>query len=124
MFTYPIDIGSPDGKRWERIEAAVGAGSAYTVVPEALLQRLGVSPSDEVLAVLPNGHHAIRRIGQAHVRVAGREDVALVVFGTDEEEAVLGDGTLTGLFLGVDPAHRRLVALQVPPDSKEGTTQA
>ena len=122
MFKFPIDIGDAEGRRFERVEAVVGMTSAYTVVPEGVLNQLGIAASDEVICVLPNGRHAIRQMGQVQIRVAGREGAALVVFGTDDGEAVLAEQTLAGLFLAVDPARRRLVPVQTPPDSKEGTT--
>ncbi len=43
-FTYTIDIGDPQGQRFERVEALVDTGASYTTLPASLLQRLGVRP--------------------------------------------------------------------------------
>ncbi len=110
--TYPIDIGDPEGQRFERVEAAVDTGVMFSIVPGSLLQRLGVPVRDEMLTVLPNGHHAIRQLGETQIRIGSRTSRTLVVFGTDDEEVVLGEYALNGAMLAVDPAKRRLVPIE------------
>ena len=48
-------------------------------------------------------------IGQTWVRVNGRSVITLVVFGDEGVEPLLGDYTLEGLRLAVDPVRRRLI---------------
>ncbi len=43
-FRVAIEVGDPQGQRYETLEALVDTGSTYTVLPAALLRRLGIQP--------------------------------------------------------------------------------
>ncbi len=45
-FSVTIEVGDPQGQRYEPVEAIVDTGSSYTMLPAALLQRLGVEPTE------------------------------------------------------------------------------
>ena len=51
-------------------------------------------------------------IGRTWIRVDGRAEVTLVLFGEPGQPAVLGAYTLEGLRLAVDPVARRLVPVR------------
>ena len=108
-FRYPIEIGDPQGQRYERVEALVDTGASYTVVPASLLQRLGVTPHDRIPFILADGRQIERDIGRTWLRVDGKTEVTLVVFSDEGTEPLLGAYALEGLRLGVDPYNRRLV---------------
>ncbi len=50
-----MEVSSPDGSRWETVDALVDTGASYSQVPSSLLQRLGIVPTDTVEAVLADG---------------------------------------------------------------------
>ena len=39
-FQVAIEVGDPDGQRYETVEALVDSGATYTTMPESLLRRL------------------------------------------------------------------------------------
>ena len=108
-FRYPLEIGSPDGGRYERVDALVDTGASYTAVPADILRRLGVTVHDRVPFVLADGRLIERDVGQTWVRIDGKEVITLVVFGDEEAATLLGAYTLEGLRLGVDPFNHRLI---------------
>ena len=108
-FRHRIDVGDPQGARFETVEALVDTGASYSVVPAPLLQRLGVTAHDRVVFFLADGRQIERDVGQTWVRIDGRSVITLVVFGDEGSDALLGAYTLEGLRLGVDPANQTLV---------------
>lgn len=108
-FRVTIQVGDPAGRRYEPLEALADTGATYTVVPASLLGRLGVTAHSRDRFVLADGREVERDIGRTWIRVDGRAEVTLVVFGEPDHPAVLGAYTLEGLRLAVDPVARRLV---------------
>ena len=108
-FRVEIEIGDPAGGRWESIEALVDTGATYTTVPASLLERLGVTPHVRDVFEMADGRRVEHDIGRGWVRVSGRAEVTLVVFGEPGATPLLGAYTLEGLRLAPDPVGRRLV---------------
>jgi len=108
-FRVSIEIGGPAGRHYETVEALVDTGATYTSVPRLLLDRLGVVPHVRDTFVLADGRRVDRDIGRAWVRVNGREELTLVVFGEPDSPSLLGAYTLEGLRLAADPVGRRLI---------------
>jgi clan AA aspartic protease len=110
-FHYAIEVGDPQGTRFERVEALMDTGASYTALPASLLRRLGVTPHDRVLFILADQRQIERDVGQTWVRIDGKSVITLVVFGDEGAEPLVGAYTLEGLRLGVDPLNRRLVPI-------------
>ena len=108
-FRVAIEIGDPQGERYEQVQALVDTGATYTTAPASLLQGLGVEAHDRVTFIMADGRRIEREVGRTWVRVDGKAEVTLVVFGDEGVEALLGAYTLEGLRLGIDPANDRLV---------------
>jgi len=108
-FLVTIEVGDPAGRHYETVEALVDTGATYTTVPAPLLERLGVAPHVRDTFILADGRRVDRDIGRAWVRVDGRAELTLVVFGDPETPSLLGAYTLKGLRLAADPVGRRLI---------------
>ncbi|MBI4312503.1 MAG: aspartyl protease family protein [Chloroflexi bacterium] len=108
-FRHPIEIGDPQGQRFERVEVLVDTGASYSVAPVSLLRRLGVTPHDRVTFILANGRRVERDLGRTWVRIDGKSVITLVVFGDEGTDPLLGAYTLEGVRLGVGPYNQRLV---------------
>lgn len=108
-FSYLIGIGTPDGSRYEEIQALVDTGSSYTVVPTSLLSRLGVSRAEKRPFRLADDRIVEKDIGYTQVRIDARSVVTIVVFGDERPEPLLGAYALEGLGLAVDPLGKRLI---------------
>ena len=108
-FRVTIQIGDPQGQRYESLEALVDTGATYTVAPASLLRNLGVVPHARALFELADGRQREMEIGRAWIRVDGMTELTLVVFGDEGRMSLLGAYTLEGLRLAPDPVARRLV---------------
>jgi aspartyl protease family protein len=108
-FYVEVEIGDPDGRRYDRVEALVDTGATYTSVPRPLLDELGVVAHERALFVLADGRYVEREVGRAWVRVGDRAEITLVVFADAGSAPLLGAYALEGLRLAADPVGRRLV---------------
>jgi carbon-monoxide dehydrogenase small subunit len=107
-FQVDVEIGDPQGERWEPLRVFVDTGSAYTVVPKQLLARLGVTAFRHDRFRLANGQMFDQEVGQTWIRIGDRSAVRLVAFGDTDDQPLLGADTLEGLLLVVDPISKRL----------------
>lgn len=108
-FRVAIEIGDPQGQRWETIEALVDTGASYTWVPVSLLERLGITPAFRSPFELADGRKIERDMGETKVRLNGQQRTTLVVFGDEDTEPLLGAYTLEGFGVAPDPVGRRLI---------------
>ena len=111
-FLVEIEIGDPQGERFEALSALVDTGSTYTVVPRQLLEQLGVAPHTRDNFRLADGRIIEQDIGRTWVRVDGREEITLVVFGGEGSSSLLGAYTLEGFRLAADPVRKRLIPVE------------
>jgi len=109
-FSATIEIGDPQGQRYEAVEALVDTGASLTVVPASLLRRLGVTPHARGPFRLADDRRVEMEVGRTWVRVNGLTEFTLVVFGP-EGKFLLGALTLEQLRLAPDPVSRRLVSV-------------
>jgi clan AA aspartic protease len=111
-FRVDIEIGDPQGERYERVEALVDTGSTYTVVPRSMLERLGVRRHARDRFRLADGRVMEEDVGQTWIRIDSRSAIRLVVFGDEDVAPLLGADTLEGLLLAPDPVGKRLVPVE------------
>jgi len=105
----PVEIGDPAGSQLEKIEALVDRGSTYTWVSREVLDRLGVRPVEERPFVLADCRQVTYPIAWVQIRIDGRTQPTIAVFGEPASEPLLGVFTLEGFGLAADPVNRRLV---------------
>ena len=108
-FRMNVEVGDPDGRRYERVEALVDTGATYTSLPRPLLEALGVVPHARDHFVLADGRSVERDIARTWIRVDGRAEVTLIVVADAGSPVLLGAYALEGLRLAADPVGRRLV---------------
>lgn len=89
-------------------EFLVDSGATYSVVPTAILKRLGVVPQREETFSLADGSTIKRKVGSALYEFEGRESAAPVLFGEKGDSLLLGVFTLEALGLTLDPLKRTL----------------
>ena len=92
----------------ESVEFLIDSGAVHSVVPSAVLERLGIQVLDEQEFRLANGDKIVRRKGGALFRYSGSVGVADVLFGEEGDSNLLGATTLEGLGLVLDPLRREL----------------
>ena len=107
-----IEIGNPQGVRWETVDALVDTGSTYTWVPRELLERLDVHAQFEREFETADGRVIRRDMAQTRARLDGQERITIVVFGNQGDSALLGAYTLEGFALAPDPVNQRLIRVR------------
>ncbi len=108
-----MEVSSPDGSRWETVDALVDTGASYSQMPGSVLRRLGVSPTDSALAELADGRVVEDAIAETRVRIDGRETSTWVTFGPENVAPLLGAHALEGARLAVDPLRLRLTPTRI-----------
>jgi predicted aspartyl protease len=89
-------------------ELLVDSGAIYSIVPAAVLRRIGIQPHTTKTFTLADGSHVDRDVGNVSFEVAGSEGAAPVIFGRRGDVAVLGALTLEALGLMLDPLKREI----------------
>jgi len=110
-FFVTIEVGDPEGTRFEAVEALVDTGATYTSLPSSLLTRLGVDRYDQLKFIQADGSEYERDVGQTWVEVDGKRVITIVIFADEEAPPLLGAYTLEGVRLAPDPVNRRLVSV-------------
>ncbi len=108
-FEIPLEVGDLAGQQFVAVEALVDTGSTYTVIPSSVLAGLGVPVLERHPFELADERVVEFDIGEARVRLAGRERTVVVVFAPDDSTALVGATTLELFSLGVDPVGQRLI---------------
>ena len=111
-FNVQIQVGNLAGNSYVDIEALVDTGASDTLLPQDILRRLGVIPVDRFTYSLADETIVEYEVGEARIRIEGRERTTQVVFGPEGVSPLLGATTLQLFHLGVDPLQERLVPVQ------------
>ena len=107
-FEATIGIGNPAGGDLVPVEAMVDTGAAHSMMPESLLSRLRLAPSERLRYTLADGREVEYGYGMARFGIDGREWPCPVIFGPDDEY-LLGATTLEIFNLMADPVGQRLL---------------
>jgi clan AA aspartic protease len=111
-FRVAIEIGDPQGQRWETIEALVDTGASYTWAPRDVLERLGVEPEFRWEFETADGRVIQRDVAHTRARLNGQQRITLVVFGDEGSKSMLGAYTFEGFGLAPDPVNQRLIRVR------------
>ena len=95
----------------ERLDFLIDSGANYSVVPSAILERLGIQPLAVQEFRLANGTKVQRKKGVALFKYGDRIGGADVIFGEEGDTVLLGAFTLEALGLSLDPLRRELKQL-------------
>ena len=108
-FSVTVEIGTPTAGEFTQVDALVDTGATYTVLPAETLVRLGIQAFESVSFELADERIVEFQVGEARVRLDGRERTTLVVFGPECSAPLLGATTLQLFNLAMDPTRERLV---------------
>lgn len=108
-FSVRIQVGDSEGSQYVEVDALVDTGASDTVLPQDTLRDLGVTPVDRFAYSLAAETIVEYDVGEARIRIDGRERTTQVVFGPEGVTPLLGATTLQLFHLGVDPLQEQLV---------------
>ena len=103
-----VTIYSLDLTRKETCDLIVDTGATLSWVPEDLIQRLGIRPTEVRPFDLADGRRTERPVGEAVIECEGLRGATRIVFARPGDGSLLGLHALEGLGLEVDPARRTL----------------
>ncbi len=107
-----VEVGNPARPEvTEKLEFLIDSGAIYSVVPGAVLERLGIRPLKAEEFRLADGTKISRQKGIALFRYGERVGGADVIFGEEGDSLLLGALTLESLGLALDPLRRELRTL-------------
>lgn len=107
-----VEIGNPaKPETTEKVRFLVDSGAIYSVVPKAVLQKLGIKPLATQEFMLADGRKISRQKGIALFRYQDKIGGADVIFGEKGDANLLGAFTLEALGLALDPLKRELKPL-------------
>lgn len=95
------------------LNGLVDTGASYTVIPEIILDELGVERDDLELFSLADGSVQELAIGRAEMELQGRTRDVYVVFGTDRRKILLGAMALEAFALAADAKYHRLIRAEL-----------
>lgn len=90
------------------LEFLVDSGAIYSVVPAAVLRKLGVRPHSKRQFTLADGSHITRKMGDVQFRIDGQRGTSPVIFGEKGDSTLLGVVSLESLGFILDPIRRVL----------------
>lgn len=105
----PFTLYSPDGERSRTLFGTVDTGASFTVVPETILDELGIERGELLLFSLADGSIHERCIGYALMELEGHSEMVTVVFGSSSRKTLTGAESLVELRLAVDLVNNRLI---------------
>lgn len=104
---------SQKSRRRIEVQFLIDSGAIYSVVPSKQLKILGLKPYKNVEFVLADGTKISRKVGDAYFEFRGEGGAAPVIFGEENDEALLGVTTLESLGLVLDPFKRELYPMRM-----------
>ena len=113
VFEVKIGVKGKNGGGRAEVVAMVDTGATDTVIPPSILMEVGVEAEARRRFTLADGSHVELGVGEARLSLNNQEWTCPVVFGTDEEQALLGATTLEIFNLMVDPVLGELVPRQL-----------
>jgi len=90
----------------ESLEVLVDPALVHSIVPTAVLERLGVDPWSERDFLLADGRKVRRKVGGVLLEYRGEITSLNVIFGDDGESPRLGGLALEALGFSLDRAQR------------------
>ncbi len=104
-----MTIANPrDPRKAAKLTFPVDSGAVYSVVPKAVLRRMGVAPHSKRTFTLVDGSQITRRVGDVIFKFNGQQGASPVIFGEKGDSTLLGTVSLEALGFILDPLRREL----------------
>jgi len=110
-FKVKAKIRAVEGSKSIEVELLVDSGSTYTVLPQSVLNDLGVIPKSDVKLKIADGSTIVRKKGEVVLEIDGNSVTTQVVFG-NEGVYLLGSVTMEEMALTPDLINKKLVPVE------------
>jgi len=104
-------VRGPKGE--QRVRFLVDSGATYTLLPEPVWRRIGLTPKREHTFVLVDGRTVTRKVSECYIILPQGEAHTPVILGEPGDEALLGVVTLEILGFVFNPLTRELQPMRM-----------
>ena len=113
--TFSVDfvIWNRDRTESRTLNGLVDTGASYTLIPESILDELGVERERTRTFRLADGTWRDMSLGRVEMELEGETDYVHAVFGTGPDTVLLGAMTLETFALAADAKNRRLIPAEL-----------
>ena len=108
-FSVSVEVGDLSGSMYVSVDALVDTGATYLVVGRDVLESLGIRSTEQRRFAVADGREVTYDVGNVALRLDGRVNPVLAVFGEEGTRPLLGSVPLEVFGLGIDPGRQRLV---------------
>ncbi len=116
-FNVDFVIWNRDRTRSLTLNGVVDTGASYTLVPEAMLDELGIERAQSKVFSFADGSTRELSIGWVEMELEGETGYVYVVFGPDSRpdsrKVLLGAMALEAFALAADAKYRRLIPAEL-----------
>ena len=102
-----------DPTREISLTGLVDTGASYTVIPERMLDELGVPRQETLTFAIADGSRQDLDVGMVEMELQGRTKEVYVVFGSNSGPVLLGAMALESFALAADAKNRALVPAEL-----------
>ena len=113
IFRADFTIRHKDGTQLRALNGVVDTGSSFVIVPERILDEMGVARDEPALFGLADGSTREMSVGEALLGLQGRTKTVQVVFGLDPRKTLLGAMALEAFGLAADAKNHRLIPAEL-----------
>jgi hypothetical protein len=113
--TFSVDfiIWNRDRTMHRTLNGLVDTDKSYTLIPQAVLDELGIERRETRTFTLPDGSQQDLSLGWAEMELDGHPPVGIhIIFWTDDTVSV-GSLALSTFALAADAKHRRLIPAEL-----------
>lgn len=104
-------VRGPSGE--EEVRFLIDSGATYSLLPEDVWKKIGLTPKREHTFVLADGRTITRKVSECYIVLPQGEGHTPVVLGEEGDEAILGVVTLEILGLVFNPFKRTLEPMRM-----------
>ena len=112
-FRVGITVSNRESAQSREVEALVDTGAFFSLLPSAVLDDLGIAPTETRTFNVADGRRIDMPVGEAMIEYGGHRVSTYVVFGPENARPLLGAYTLEALALQVDPLKGELIQAEL-----------
>ena len=113
IFSVDFSIRHKNGTQPRFLNGVVDTGSSFVIIPEQILNEMGVAKDEEALFRLADGSVREMFLGETLLDWQGRTKTVQVVFGPDLRKVLLGAMALEAFGLAADAKNHRLIPAEL-----------
>ena len=113
IFRADFTIRHQDGTQLRALNGVVDTGSSFVIVPERILDEMGVARDEPAWFGLADGSTLEMSVGEALLGLQGRTKTVQVIFGLDPRKTLLGAMALEAFGLAADAKNHRLIPAEL-----------